>query len=273
MAADRKAAAAARALADEARAFVDAAYRALRRKCDASEVAAVLARAAGRPCAAQVGCEVLGMAVAGCRLDVAKVCVAAGADPRTATDGTEFVMHLAARRGAATLAWVLGAGGDAQMRADYTEQTPLMAVGGADAAANVAALLDAGADLEAVDRHGQTPLMWAAMNAEPEAVAALVDAGADPHRRSDPTRAPHGELWLQARVPGGRVDEMVGEWAASRFSVTSRPDWPVIKDAVRAMLAAALAADDHEAKRAADVRRRTWPRRLVAVVAWLVVRA
>jgi len=196
--------------------------------------------------------------------------VAAGADPRDAYYDSLPVIHVVACAGAATLAWVLEAGGDAQMRADYTEQTPLMAVGGADAAANVAALLDAGAELEAVDRHGQTALMWAVMNAEPVAVAALLEAGANPRRRCS-THVSH-VFCEQATMPGARADEMVDRYAIRRGIFRSHSEVVAFKWAIRALLAAALAGGDHEAKRAADVCRRAWHRRAVAVSVWAVIR-
>ena len=70
--------------------------------------------------------------------------------------------------------------------------TPLhMAGGWSETPAVVAALLAAGADLEAQDEGGWMPLHYAAEGSEtPAVVAALLDAGADPAAKDADGRIP-----------------------------------------------------------------------------------
>ena len=256
-------------LLEEASVVADAVCDVVHRR-PASEAAAALARAAGHPLAAFVATEPFGLAIEYGRLDVAKVCVAAGAVPRTAFHNSRSALSVAAQRGHEVLAWMLDVGGDARIRDDAC-MTPLMWAGGPDGAANATALLDAGAELEAVDRHGQTPLMWASMLSEPAVVTTLLDAGANPWRRCSAKVAPPREPWGQAQVPGARADEMVGKCAGLNRWMTYEQRL-ANEAAIRTMLAAALAAGDHEAKRMADLRRRAWRRRGVAVAVWAVIR-
>ena len=62
-------------------------------------------------------------------------------------------------------------------------------------------LIDAGADVGAVNRYGVTPLHLAATNGSASVVAALLDAGADPN-----TASPGGDTILMVASRTGRVD-------------------------------------------------------------------
>ena len=59
-------------------------------------------------------------------------------------------------------------------------QTPLHFAAIKGDTRTVAALVNAGADLNAQDTDGRTPMHWAAMRGHAKAVAALTNAGADP---------------------------------------------------------------------------------------------
>jgi len=80
---------------------------------------------------------------------------------------------------------LLGYGADARSLTGKGDSLISLAVrqSGPGAAAAAAALIEAGADVNAVDSHGQTPLMAAAQAGNPEAVSALIRAGADVRRK------------------------------------------------------------------------------------------
>ena len=106
-------------------------------------------------------------------------------------------LHVAALANAPRLiAALVEAGADVEAR-DEDTLTPLHLAAGADAAAAVAALLEAGADLQARNRLGETPLLFAARGIAPAAIAALLEAGADPDARESGTgrTALHRVAW------------------------------------------------------------------------------
>lgn len=108
------------------------------------------------------------------------------------TYGGDTALHLAAAAARAPLIRELVALGAPVAAANRRRQQPLhYAVdGGPDAArwdplaqtATIAALLDAGADPNAIDRGGTTPLHRAVRNRCAAAVKTLLDRGADPRR-------------------------------------------------------------------------------------------
>jgi ankyrin repeat protein len=81
---------------------------------------------------------------------------------------------------------LLGAGADVNARSDNPLSVlPIHSAvaGGHDAV--VAVLVDAGADINATQRHGWTPLHGAAQNGSLDSVERLLAAGADPTARND----------------------------------------------------------------------------------------
>ena len=97
-------------------------------------------------------------------------------DPRTGRSP----LHIAALANAPGLtAALVAAGADLEAR-DIDDMTPLHAAALADAPAAIAALLEAGANIEARNLPGHTPLILASIVRSPAAVAALLEAGADP---------------------------------------------------------------------------------------------
>ena len=90
-------------------------------------------------------------------------------------------LHAAAMANAPRLiAALVAAGADVEAR-DRDDLTALHSAAVANAPAAIAALLEAGADIEARNRFGETPLIFAASRYAPTAIAALLEAGADPN--------------------------------------------------------------------------------------------
>lgn len=109
----------------------------------------------------------------------------AGADPdRTGHDGNG-PLHLAAfHSDPAYLVTLLAAGADPDLRGKVTGATALKnaLVNNADTAFHL--LLEAGADVNIVDRNGDGPLHVAARTNDGAALLALLEAGADPYAQS-----------------------------------------------------------------------------------------
>ena len=114
-------------------------------------------------------------------------CIAKVVDPTARDDAGRTPLHMAAgiSDSPAVIAALLDAGADLEAR-DVNGMTPLhWAAGISDSPAVIAALLGAGADVQARDGNGMTPLHWvAAFNDSPAVIKALVDAGADLKARS-----------------------------------------------------------------------------------------
>ena len=110
-------------------------------------------------------------------------------DPRTG----RTPLHAAAMANAPRLiAALVAAGADIEAR-ELDGFTPLHSAALANAPAAISALVEAGADIEARNRFDETPLLYAVLyEIAPEAVAALLAAGADPNARvEDDTTALH----------------------------------------------------------------------------------
>lgn len=86
----------------------------------------------------------------------------------------------------------------------------------------VATLIEAGADLEATDRHGRTPLMLAATKGFTETAKALVDAGAklEAADRTGLTPLLHAVDWGHAETVGMLVDAGANLEATDRHGLT-----------------------------------------------------
>ena len=79
------------------------------------------------------------------------------------------------------------AGADVNARtAKPWDDTPLMRAASGGSVPTLAALLDAGASINAVNSHGESALWHAARSAHPKAVALLLSRGADPNLRTEP---------------------------------------------------------------------------------------
>ena len=115
-------------------------------------------------------------------------CLASGADPNARNKhGEPLHWAAASNKNPAVIAALLDAGADIEARNDAWEgATPLHeAVDSNKNPAVITALLDAGADIEARDWWGQTPLHEAVKrDKEPAVITALLDAGADPNARN-----------------------------------------------------------------------------------------
>lgn len=152
------------------------------------------------------------------RPDVVRLLVEAGADPNAERQGMETFtpLHLAAQRDSLDLVSLLlelgadatrrtwltpvdwavsrpviealvGAGGDPDARCPRTGRTPLHRTASACHSKPMSALLDAGADVAALDLDGRTPLHHVTLGHRrgdvAMAVALLIDAGANPAAR------------------------------------------------------------------------------------------
>ena len=68
--------------------------------------------------------------------------------------------------------------------------------------ANIAALLDAGADVNIRNRHGKTPLHYAARFGTPDMIAALLEAGASGSVKDNDGETPFYYAEKNAKVKG-----------------------------------------------------------------------
>lgn len=112
----------------------------------------------------------------------------AGADIDASDACQRTAIHYAARRGSKECIGVLLAAG-ADVNGDGRGPTPLHDACGCSQLASVKELIDAGADVDAVNQDGSTPLHWAARHGTPDIIAMLVSAGAvvdavDEHERT-----------------------------------------------------------------------------------------
>ena len=114
-------------------------------------------------------------------VDVAEALLTAGADPRLEMfDGTT-ALGCAARADSPELIGLLIKHG---AKVDSPRAPPLVAAAGNGNMAALQALIDAGADVNAMDGNGRTPLMWAAVGSSEEAARFLLASGANPNTRS-----------------------------------------------------------------------------------------
>ncbi len=110
--------------------------------------------------------------------------IAQGADPDAAHGDGMTALHWAAQADDVGLvAALLDAGADVEARTRLGGHTPLHVAGRSANEGAVAALLEGGADPNAVTTTGATPLHFAAGSGASGAVAALLDRGADPDAR------------------------------------------------------------------------------------------
>lgn len=110
--------------------------------------------------------------------------IARGADPDAAHGDGMTALHWAAQSGDIGLvAALLDAGADVEARTRLGGHTPLHVAGRSANEGAVEALLEGGADPNAVTTTGATPLHFAAGSGASGAVAALLDRGADPDAR------------------------------------------------------------------------------------------
>lgn len=128
------------------------------------------------------GTTMLQWAVMTGSLDGLSALLDAGADPdRTGHDGNGPV-HLAAfHSDPAFLQALLEAGADPDLRGEVTGATALKDALLNNAGTTFRLLLEAGTDVNAVDRNGDGPIHVAARTNNGSALLALLEAGADPH--------------------------------------------------------------------------------------------
>ncbi len=96
---------------------------------------------------------------------------------RYGESGTTMLLHSIQHGDAATTAWLIGRGADANQAVDGI--TPLMYASGMEDGKKVTALIQAGADMEAMDPEGNTALFYAASNGNLKITKHLVRRGAD----------------------------------------------------------------------------------------------
>jgi ankyrin repeat protein len=149
--------------------------------------------------------------------DRARVRELLAADPASAKAVTPdgfTALHLAAFfSGDADIARALVAAGAPVSAAAGNDMrvTPLNSAAAAGADEVAAALLEAGADADAVQAGGYTPLHSAAANGDAALVGVLLAHGADPDRAADDGRTPadlaaeRGHAELAARLRAGRA--------------------------------------------------------------------
>ena len=152
---------------------------------DRQAVRALLAKKADVNAAQVDGSTALHLAVDANDEELARLLLAAGARAAAATRYGVTPLSLAARNGSVTLIEALIKAGADPNGASREGETPLMTVtrsGSLDAAQKLLAL---GANVNAAESwHQQTALMWAASDNQVPVAAALVRAGADVNARS-----------------------------------------------------------------------------------------
>lgn len=133
-------------------------------------------------------------------------------EAQIAEDTPEGQLVLAARNGDLDrLRELLGEGIPADAAESRNGHRALHQAAGADHAAAVELLLEAGADLEGRDGKGETPLIKAAIGAAADAGRLLLEAGAEVGARSEPD----GATALSALAGGAALRRMGGGNAAS----------------------------------------------------------
>ncbi len=114
-------------------------------------------------------------------LDIAKLLIASGANPKASTRiGGITPLYMAARNGSAPMIQLLLAAGADPNSATATGTTPLMMAASSGSGEAVKVLLEHGANINAKDvAHGQTALMFAASLNRAESIKVLMAHGAD----------------------------------------------------------------------------------------------
>jgi len=128
------------------------------------------------------GCTPLVLAARRNKADIVRILAGAGADPDACFEGRTALMIAVEHGYADVTAALVEVGADVEAEADgMTVLMRAIQPMNCDAAspAAVKALIEAGVDVNRVDREGYTPLMRAAVAAGPEVVKALLAAGAD----------------------------------------------------------------------------------------------
>lgn len=208
---------------------LDAIFHAAGKRGDAEVLAALLGAGVDvgmerrYPGLEQLSETLLGTAVAAGRVDLARLLLERGADPRHPHKSRSLAAW-AAEIGSGELLGLVAAGPEDLNRADAMGWTPLhyAAIGGGLDAVRVA--LARGADPNPRDTHGQTPFAWACTKGHLEIVDALTQAGAEgtctATRPADPK--PTRDQQALARVMrAGNVGEVRKHLAQG---VTPHPD-------------------------------------------------
>ena len=144
-------------------------------------------------------------------LEMAKLLVAAGANPAQANRTGASPLQLAAINGnPEMLTLLLKSGANASHKLSASGDTPLMMAARTGIAAAVQVLVDAGADINAAETwSGTTALMWAATEGHTDVVQLLIKAGANKDAQSKfmPIDTARG---FEGAAPRARNKEEVG---------------------------------------------------------------